>query len=81
MIGCVTCFDSEPSVLLRRFRCNSLETGLIVWHHDRLELLGVSEEMKVYSLLGTDIPSKDGTEVAIDDTTGEVPTLNFFKVL
>ena len=32
--------------------------------------------MAVYSLLDTDLPSEEGNEVEIDDTTGEVLTLN-----
>ena len=33
--------------------------------------------MEVYSLLDTDLPGEEGNEVEIDDTVGEVLTLNF----
>ena len=47
-----------------------------VSHHQRTSHCSLNEEMEVYSLLDADLPGEEGTDVAIDDTTGEVLTLN-----
>jgi len=47
-----------------------------VEYHQRTSHRSLNEEMEIYSLLDTDLPGDEGTEVAIDDTTGEVLTLN-----
>ena len=47
-----------------------------VVHHQRTSRRSLSDEMAAYSLLDTDLPGEEGNEVEIDDTTGEVLTLN-----
>jgi len=34
------------------------------------------DELEVYNLLDADFPGEEGAEVAIDDTAGEILTLN-----
>ena len=48
-----------------------------VAYHQRTSRRSLGEEMEVYSLLDTDLPGEEGNEVEIDDTAGEVLTLNF----
>jgi len=36
----------------------------------------LDEELEVYNLLDTDLPGEEGAEVAIDDTAGDILTLN-----
>ena len=47
-----------------------------VSHHQRTNRHSLNEEMEVYSLLDADLLGEEGTDVVIDDTTGEVLTLN-----
>ena len=47
-----------------------------VAYHQRTSRRSLGDEMEAYSLLDTDLPGEEGTEVAIDETTGEVLTLN-----
>ena len=48
-----------------------------VAYHQRTSRRSLGEEMEVYSLLNTDLPGEEGNKVEIDDTAGEVLTLNF----
>jgi hypothetical protein len=50
--------------------------GHWVPHHQRTGRRSLSEELEVYHLLDADLPGEEGIEVAIDDTAGEILTLN-----
>ena len=45
-------------------------------HHQRTGKRSLSEEMEIYDLLDADIPGEEGAEVEIDETTGDILTLN-----
>ena len=45
-------------------------------HHQRTSHRSLSDELEVYNLLDADLPGEEGVEVAIDDTTGDILTLN-----
>ena len=47
-----------------------------VTYHQKTGRRSLSEELEVYNLLDTDLPGEEGAEVAIDDTTGDILTLN-----
>ena len=45
-------------------------------HHQRTGKRSLNDEMEVYNLLDADIPGEEGAEVAIDETAGEILTLD-----
>jgi hypothetical protein len=47
-----------------------------ITHHQRTGHHSLTEELEVYHLLDTDLPGEEGSEVAIDDTTGGILTLS-----
>ena len=44
-------------------------------HHQRSERRSLNEELEMYNLLDMDLPGEEGAEVAIDDTIGDILTL------
>ena len=47
-----------------------------VRYHQRTGHRSLNEELEVYNLLDADLPGEEGIEVAIDDTVGDILTLN-----
>ena len=48
-----------------------------ITHHQRTGRRSLDEELEVYNLLDADLPGEEGAEVAIDDTTADILTLNY----
>jgi hypothetical protein len=47
-----------------------------VSHHQRTGKRSLDDELGVYNMLDTDIPGEEGTEVVVDDMTGDILTFD-----